>query len=228
MGKAQQTNDAALRKKIDAAITDIEREGGKATSEAIQQAVRGSYRDLLPAIRAVKAERAERALAREQVPDVPDAVMLAFGDVWEAAWRAADESGAAARKGFAAEIDERDAAIADLEALAADLEQERDAAVTANAKLEAEGVQLRVELARVRSALEGAEIRLAERAQVLEALLARPGHTPDISVAADAEEMRPNAGDRGDASDASVLPQLPFGAGPGPKAKAADGARSQA
>jgi chromosome segregation ATPase len=159
------------------AIEDLERKGERPTAEAIRAITKGSFRDLLPAIRQAKAAREETRRALEQVPDMPAEVREVFEAAWSSAWRMADASAAEARKGFVARLEHAELEITDLQKLVGDVEEQRDQALAALEELRAKDEAMAQEVATLRAALAEAQAKLDERdaiATMLREIMPRP------------------------------------------------------
>lgn len=157
------TANAHLRKKVQDAIAELSAANQPIKNSTVLEKTGGSLRDVSPLVREAKAEIEARVLAAQAVPDVPEEVWDALQMVWQAAWRSAEETSLAERRGHAQQVDKLDKELDDVLGISEKLEEEASGqmarAEIAEAKLqemEALVHDLRLEVAR----LEG---RLVER-----------------------------------------------------------------
>ncbi|TDE36321.1 DNA-binding protein [Antarcticimicrobium sediminis] len=164
----------ALLKKVEKAFETLEKAGRKPTVEGIRGEIGGSYTKLCPAVRIVRERRAEDRRQAEAAPEMPDEVREIFETAWVQAHRVADEHNVAARKSFAeeiarkeTEIEEREAALFNLEAENEKLERDLGAAQKIAHEAELRATKLEGLLGQRERDVEIANAKLEERDAIL-------------------------------------------------------------
>lgn len=170
---ADTKNNSKLEARIRNAIHKLMDAGSPVTNESVRNTLKGgSFRDIGPIVKMVKAEIEAKEEAARTAPPMPEDFSAAANAMWDLTWRLADEIGASERLGHATEVDRLKAETDEAMANCGIVEDERDKAEmradeTAKhlAATEAELLEAKFEIARLKG-------QLAEREKYVEGRIA--------------------------------------------------------
>lgn len=155
-----------LETRISKAMDQIEAAGDTVTHARVRAITGGSFRELSPLVTRLKAEREAQRQAARQVPEPPEEYADLAAQLWQTAYRLADETAAAERRGHAEEVAALQAEIAQLQEVVAQVESERDSEI-ASLVAQRDAAQERIaismtEAERLQAGNRALELRIAE------------------------------------------------------------------
>ncbi|WP_282025321.1 DNA-binding protein [Limimaricola cinnabarinus] len=164
MATKTQKASATLEKKAKTAVIELDKLGKPITNANVREQIGGcSFRDLSPILKAIVAEREARARAETLVPDMPEEVAELSTALWEAAFRAADESAAASRRAHAEEVADLRKQLDQWEIDVGTVEDELEAMTTRAKDAEAAKAEIEEQVVDLRVVIAGLEGRLLGR-----------------------------------------------------------------
>ena len=150
-----------LERRINKAMDEIEADGHTVTHARVRAITGGSFREVSPLVTRLKAEREAQRQAARQVPEPPEEYADLAVQLWQTAYRLADETAAAERRGHAEMVAALQAEIAELQEVVAEVENERDGDI-ATLAAERDDLLERVKTAAAENADLHAQIRKLE------------------------------------------------------------------
>ena len=150
-----------LERRINKAMDEIEADGNTVTHARVRAITGGSFREVSPLVTRLKAEREAQRQAARQVPEPPEEYADLAVQLWQTAYRLADETAAAERRGHAEMVAALQAEIAELQEVVAEVENERDGDI-ATLAAERDDLLERVKTAAAENADLHAQIRKLE------------------------------------------------------------------
>ena len=171
-----------LETRISKAMDQIEAAGDTVTHARVRAITGGSFREVSPLVTRLKAEREAQRQAARQVPEPPEEYADLAAQLWQTAYRLADETAAAERRGHAEEVARLQSEIAQLQEVVAQIESERDADV-ARIAAERDAAQERLKAATAENDELLARLRALEltNAELTGRLNERKAHEQDAS-----------------------------------------------
>lgn len=164
---AARTPSAAVRKRILAAIREVEKTGAvknQTVLKHLQDNGQGaSMSDVQAVVKEYREEAEAHAATMSAVPPMPEEVIEMNEKMWSLIWKKADEPVAAIKAHYAAEMEKRKLLDEERDSDMLAVESQLEAATTRAVKAEAELAEVKENLMEVRMEIARLEGRLAER-----------------------------------------------------------------
>ncbi|QPZ91572.1 DNA-binding protein [Thioclava electrotropha] len=164
---AKRTPSAAVRKRILAAVREVEKTGtvtNQSVLKYLQDNKQGaSMSDVQTIVKEYREEAEAHAATMSAVPPMPDEVVEMNMKMWSLIWKKADEPVAAIKAYYAAELEKRNLFDAERESDMLIVEADLDAATDRAEKAEAALAEVKESLVNARMEIARLEGRLAER-----------------------------------------------------------------